>query len=526
MRNGNGKPGAQPTKAVRCAIYTRKSTDEGLNQDFNSLDAQREAAQAFILSQRSEGWQALPDQFDDGGFTGGNMDRPALKRLLAAVEARKVDCVVVYKVDRLSRSLLDFARMMELFDRHRVSFVSVTQQFNTTSSLGRLTLNILLSFAQFEREIISERTRDKMHAARKKGKWIGGHLILGYDIDQRGGKLVVNAEEARQVQAIFELYLKHGGLLPVLQELERRGWYMKRWTGQDGIARGGRSFTKGTLHRLLTNPVFTGRIEYQGTMYDGEHEAIIEQAVWDQVQKALRRNGRFSGTSTRNKYGALLRGLLFCVPCGTAMTHSYTARRSKRYRYYVCYWAQQKGWKNCETKSISAPAIEAAVLESIRNLCANPELARQTARKVREQIVSQTENLRQQQATAEKQLQELHAELVQVAGDGNVDSSARFDRLLGLQKEMGTAEQDLAAVVAELQELQDNPFDEHDLITMLKRFEPIWASLTAREQVQLISLVVEKVGYDGRIGKVEVSFRSKGLRELCNRTIDMNAQAI
>ena len=202
---------------VRCAIYTRKSTDEGLDQDFNSLDAQRESAEAYIASQRHEGWLCISERYDDGGFTGGNMERPALKRLFADVESGGIDCVVVYKVDRLSRSLLDFARMMELFDKHAVSFVSVTQQFNTTSSMGRLTLNILLSFAQFEREIISERTRDKMSAARKKGKWVGGMPVLGYDVDRKGGRLIVNEDEALKVRGIYDLYLEHKALIPVVQ---------------------------------------------------------------------------------------------------------------------------------------------------------------------------------------------------------------------------------------------------------------------------------------------------------------------
>ena len=227
MKNGNGRraPAAAPKpasdKVILCAIYTRKSTDEGLQQDFSSLDAQREAGEAFIASQRNEGWQLVPDRFDDGGFTGGNMDRPALKRLLTEIEAGRVNCVVVYKVDRLSRSLMDFSRMMESFDRSGASFVSVTQQFNTTNSLGRLTLNILLSFAQFERELISERTRDKMCAARKKGKWIGGHPVLGYDIDTKARRLVVNSDEAHQVRTIFDNYLELGAMLPVLQDLDR-----------------------------------------------------------------------------------------------------------------------------------------------------------------------------------------------------------------------------------------------------------------------------------------------------------------
>ena len=212
----------------RCAIYTRKSTEEGLDQEFNTLDAQREAGEAFIRSQQHEGWDCLPDRYDDGGFTGGNMDRPALRRLFADIEAGRINCVVVYKVDRLSRSLLDFARMMELFDRHGVAFVSVTQQFNTASSMGRLILNVLLSFAQFEREMISERTRDKIAATRRKGKWSGGRPLLGYDVVDT--KLVINPHEANIVRDIYRLYLDYESLLPVVDELERRGWLNKRWT--------------------------------------------------------------------------------------------------------------------------------------------------------------------------------------------------------------------------------------------------------------------------------------------------------
>ena len=245
---------------VRCAIYTRKSTDEGLEQEFNSLDAQREAGEAYIASQKGEGWTCLQDRYDDGGFSGGNMDRPAMRRLLAGVEAGKIDCIVVYKVDRLSRSLLDFAKVMEILDAHHVSFVSVTQQFNTTSSMGRLTLNILLSFAQFEREIISERTRDKIAATRRKGKWSGGRPILGFDVDPRGGRLLVNEEEAARVRAIFELYLERQALIPTVKELEARGWRQKRWVTKKGREAGGKSFTKTSLYRFLTNVLYIGKV--------------------------------------------------------------------------------------------------------------------------------------------------------------------------------------------------------------------------------------------------------------------------
>src|SRR6476620_7687223 len=233
---------ANGVKAVRCGIYTRKSTEEGLDQEFNSLHAQREADEAYIASQKEAGWKALPDHYDDGGFSGGNLERPALQRLLADIEARRVDCVVVYKVDRLSRSLLDFARVIDRFDQRSVSFVSVTQQFNTTSSLGRLTLNILLSFAQFEREIIGERTRDKMSAARRKGKWVGGTPVLGYDVDPAGGRLIVNEKERQRVRDIFTLFVKHRSLSAVVTELARLRWTTKSWKSQSGRAHAGRTF--------------------------------------------------------------------------------------------------------------------------------------------------------------------------------------------------------------------------------------------------------------------------------------------
>jgi len=319
---------------IRCAIYTRKSTEEGLQQEFNSLDAQREAAEAFIKSQASEGWVALPEKYDDGGFTGGNMDRPALKRLLADVEARKIDAVVVYKVDRLSRSLLDFAKLMDVLDRNQCSFVSVTQQFNTTHSMGRLTLNILLSFAQFEREIIAERTKDKMRAARRKGKYVGGNPILGYDLDPKGGKLLVNELEAARVRAIFELYLEHQGMLATVNELNRRGWERKRWTTRRGTESGGGAWDKGNLHRLLTNITYIGKVRYEGTIYPGEQPAIVDPLVWERTQELLHRNHREGGKQVRNKHSALLKGLLHCPHCRHAMTHSWTKKRNGRcYRY-------------------------------------------------------------------------------------------------------------------------------------------------------------------------------------------------
>ena len=345
-QNGNGNNGNGITEpgSVRCAIYTRKSTEEGLEQSFNTLDAQRDAGEAFINSQRHEGWIALPQKYDDGGYTGANMDRPALKRLLADIESGAANCVVVYKVDRLTRSLLDFARIMETLDKRGATFVSVTQQFNTTSSLGRLTLNILLSFAQFEREMISERTRDKMGAARRKGKWVGGMPVLGYDVVPQGGALVVNEEEARRVRAIFDLYLEYGSLIPVVEELQRRDWRMKAWTTREGRQAGGKPIAKNNLYNLLTNKIYMGKVEYGDQIYEGEHDRIVDDEIWNNVRTMLSRNGRRGGRNIGNKHGALLKGLVRCATCDVGMIHTYVEKKNRVYRYYVCIKAHQQGW--------------------------------------------------------------------------------------------------------------------------------------------------------------------------------------
>jgi site-specific DNA recombinase len=351
-------------------VYTRKSTEEGLDQDFNSLQAQREAAEAFITSQKHAGWTLIPRHYDDGGFTGGNLERPALLQLLEDVDARRVDCVVVYKVDRLSRSLLDFARLMDRFDQRSVSFVSVTQQFNTTTSIGRLTLNILLSFAQFEREIIGERTRDKMSAARRKGKWIGGTPVLGYDVAPAGGRLVINEKEARRVRETFGLFVQHHSLSAVVEELARRRWKTKSWKSQNGIAHAGRTFAPASLRRLLTNAVFAGMVEHRDAMYAGEHAAIVEPAVWQEVNAELRAGRRTGEGAIRAPQNALLAGLLFCKSCRRPMIPTYTAKPGRRYRYYVCQAARQNGWSSCPTKSVPARMIEDSVLDQLRTaLC-------------------------------------------------------------------------------------------------------------------------------------------------------------
>ena len=517
MRNGRTRQQAVEPAAVaaqvRCAIYTRKSTDEGLSQEFNSLDAQREAAEAYIVSQRHEGWVALPDRYDDGGFAGGNMERPALKRLLADIDGGHVDAVVTYKVDRLSRSLLDFARLMEVFDRHGVRFVAVTQQLDTRSSLGRLSLNVLLSFAQFEREIIAERTRDKISAARRKGKWTGGYPVLGYDVDPRGERLVVNELEAAQVRAIFNLYLEQRSLVAVAREVNSRGWTTKRWTTKDGREHRGRPLGKGDLYRILTNVIYTGHVNHKGTTYAGEHTAIVDPAVFEAVGERLRENGLTRGKEVRNKYGALLRGLLHCDACDTAMSHTYTVKNGRRYRYYVCATAQQRGWDSCPSKSLPAQQIEDSVVARVRGLARNRKIVAETIRQAREMAEVNSGELRAELQAAERELRRLNGDLAKAAA--TTGNGMRVDRLADLQDRIGSVERRISEIRAELASVEAEAVSEDEVEQALRMFDPVWKSLNTNEQTRIVRTVIERVGYDGRTGKVAVMFRSAGFKALC-----------
>jgi len=355
-------------RPVRCAIYTRKSTEEGLDREFNSLDAQREAAEAYIRGQHASGWIALPEAYDDGGFTGANMGRPALTKLLRDVEAGHIDCCIVHKIDRLSRSLLDFARMIETFEQHGVTFVSVTQQFDTSTPVGRLTLHILLSFAEFEREIIAERTRDKKAAAKRKGKWTGGFVPLGYDLDRHLRRLTVNDEEADRVRGIFELASKLPSLDTVLDELHTRGWTTKRWVTEKDKAQGGSSFSKTSLIRLLTNPLYTGFVSYRGLSYRGEQPRILGERLWKRVQDKMAKLHMRAVPKKSNKNGALLKGLLCCAGCGEPMAVTATVRRERKYLYYVC----RRSAASCTRHSLAASLIETAVLDHLENRAKQP----------------------------------------------------------------------------------------------------------------------------------------------------------
>ena len=354
-----------PSKAIvrklRCAVYTRKSSEEGLEQEFNSLHAQREACEAFVASQRSEGWVLVRDQYDDGGISGGTLERPGLKRLMADIEDGLVDIVMVYKIDRLSRSLADFAKLVEVFDGNGVTFVSVTQSFNTTTSMGRLTLNILLSFAQFEREVTAERIRDKVAASRKKGMWMGGVPPFGYRVENR--KLVIDLERAEHVRWIFARFIEIGSCTVLAREVAARGL---------GTPRGNR-IDKKYLYRMMSNRAYLGEAVHKGDSYPGEHEAVIDRETWDRVHAILQESPRKRAARTRADTPALLKGLLF-GPDGAAFSPTHTRKGDRLYRYYVSQTVLKHGAGACPVGRVPAGGIEAAVINQLRAVFRQPEI--------------------------------------------------------------------------------------------------------------------------------------------------------
>ncbi len=421
-------------RKLRCAIYTRKSSEEGLEQEFNSLQAQREACEAYIASQRSEGWDLLRDQYDDGGVSGGTLDRPALQRLLQDIEDGLVDVVVVYKIDRLSRSLADFAKLVEVFDRNNMTFVSVTQSFNTTTSMGRLTLNILLSFAQFEREVTAERIRDKIAASKRKGIWMGGNVPLGYRVEDR--KLLIEETEAKIVRDVFARFVELGSGTLLARELD-----------EDGVCnRAGRPIDKKAIYRMLGNRHYLGEIVHKGDSYPGEHDAIIDRATWDRVHAILKESPRKRAARTRAETPALLKGLLF-GPDGAAFSPTHTRKGGKLYRYYVSQTVLKHGAGSCPVSRVSAGEIEAAVVDQLRAVFRQPEIVAGTWKAARAHDGNITE------ADARAALQQLdplwdelfpaeQARIVALCieridiGPEGLDLRLRIDGLTGLANEM------------------------------------------------------------------------------------------
>jgi site-specific DNA recombinase len=511
---------------VRCAVYCRKSTDAGLEKDFNSLDSQRFAAESYIASQQHAGWTVLPERYDDGGFSGGTTERPALKRLLGDVVAGRIDAIVVYRLDRLSRSLVDFGRLHELLEKHSVALVSVTESINTSTPHGRMMVNVLLSFAQYERELGSERTRDKIHAARQHGKWTGGMPVLGYDSVKVGNSttLAVNEVEAAQVRSIFALYSEERSLIAVVEELNRRGWRMKSWMTRKGKHRQGSPWNKRSLHPLLRNPLYAGLQRLGDRTFPGDHPAIVPKDTWNAVQRILDGNRLSAGADHRNSTGALLRGLLWCGACGRQMTHTWTRGRhgnGKAYRFYRCGKAVKQGASACPTRSVPAAKIEDVVVAQVARIGADPELRRQTFQSALAQVAADRRGLKAEARRLERDLAAARTEL-----DGLVRAlaTAEGSAATALQEAVAAAQERVAGLQARVAEVREREaalacqvIDEADLGRALEEFTGLWEVLATPERERVIRLVLERVTYRAE-GETEIKFALPGLAELAEET--------
>jgi len=499
-------------------IYTRKSTTEGLDSNFSSLDAQREACEAYIKSQASAGWRTLPIQYDDGGFTGGNMERPAFQQMIMDIKDGKIDCVVIYKIDRLSRSLLDFAKMMEIFERHNVSLVSITQSFDSGTSMGRLILNILLSFAQFEREIISERTRDKIAAARKKGKWVGGYPVLGYDLEPMNRRLVVNEEEKKQVRAVFDTFIETRSLSGTLERLNGIGMSTKTWTTRKGKIIESRPFNRARLICLLSNPLYIGKVPYKSEMYDGEHEAIIEPETWSRAREILSNGCAVGRSAAKTKQNGLLTGILRCASCDAPMTRTYAMKKEKKYSYYVCSNAHRNGWKSCAVKSVNADDIENFASERLRDIGGSLEMMNEIALRSAEDYKRKKETLENEKGRLEKDIAKLNAEIARLtrkdAGEKNGGNEKDVERHAEIGRLVETATTRIAAINGELMRLEGSVASEKEVERAFSLFGEIWDVLHPKEQSRITHLVLDRVDYGGQEGSISISFDPSGIRVL------------
>ncbi|HOX27271.1 MAG TPA: recombinase family protein [Candidatus Krumholzibacteria bacterium] len=510
--------GKQQVQQVRCAIYTRVSTVDQAQGEFTSIDNQREMAEAYIKSQAGKGWVLLDEHFDDSGYSAGTVDRPALQRLLAAIAMGSVDVVVAYRLDRLSRSLSDFMKLMDRFTAAGVAFVSVTEAFATDTAVGRLTMGLLATFAQFERETIADRTRDKIHAARRKGKWTGGIPILGYRVAPGGGRLEIDPEGAEMVREIFRLYLADQSVSEVVEEVNCRGWTTKEHVTKTGRRVGGQPFNKSSVNYLLKNPTYAGKLTLKGELYDGEHPAIIDDITFQRVQDLLRKNGSGAGGPNGNKYGYLLKGLVRCAACNAAMTPSTARRGQKVFRYYTCVSAQKHGYATCPCPTISAQKLEDIIVQQIRVIGQDRELQRATLAQVKSSREARRPALVGEQKRLRRRLEKVRADirsLLDALAVGERGASVGA-RIAELEAEAEKLERRLAEVAQELAGLDADAVDEADLRKALSLFDPIWDVLYPVEQARVIQLLVERIEHDARTGKLAIEFRPTGISALAD----------
>ncbi|MBX3381834.1 MAG: recombinase family protein [Phycisphaeraceae bacterium] len=467
-------------RVIRCAIYCRKSSDDGLNQNFNSLDAQRLAGEQYIQSQAGEGWMCVSEVYEDGGYSGGNIERPALKRLLADIDAGKIDTVVVYKLDRFTRSIRDFAQLMTALEAKNVALVAVSQPFNSATSMGRLMLHMLLSFAQFERELASERTRDKIALSRQKGEWTGGRPILGYDIVD--SRLTVNPPEAAMVQEIFARYIEVRSIGKLVDLLRSEGVTNKKWTGRNGQELGGKPFCKSTLHQLLSSVLVIGKVPHHENVHDGIHEAIVTVDAYNAVQQILAENGRSGASLTRNRAGGLLKGLLTCAGCGAPMVHTTTTGKNGiTYRYYSCRSARITR-KSCNGGLVPAEQIEQFVVDKVRGVFQNTVF-----------VSAVFDSLRAREEARIRELEVARDLYVAKATDSPPTSH-------GLAIEAKAKEID-----REITRRRDGLVQRETVERGVREFTPVWSALCPTERARLLALAITQIRFDSAKGEIHIT---------------------
>lgn len=517
MRHSNIPSKETEKKTSFCAIYTRKSTDENLHGDFTSLDSQADYCRSFIKSREPEGWKPYEEAYNDPGFSGGNMDRPALRKLISDAKQGKFQVVVCYKYDRLSRNTKDFLHILDIFDRYGVAFVSVTQPIDTTSSIGRLMRSILMDFAQFEREMIGERTRDKISAMARKGKWFGGRPILGYDIDAETKKLVINQEEAKQAIDMFETYLRTGSLFLTVQALDQKGVRMKRWKTKVGIEKGGHRLQRVKLYQLLRNPVYVGSIRHNGNLYKGEHEPIVPEKLFNEVDQLLSENGkgrrkRPNGDHKRHHF--LLRGLVKCAHCGFAMTPNFAYSKGNKFFYYKCLSVIKMNKEACVVRSITAKALEDFVLRRMTQMGQNKDLVDRLVNEAQSQTSHELPLKMEEKRLVQAELGRIKDQESNIgkilAMEG--PESKRFDYLMNqvdlLREKKEQASAKLPPLDKEILELESRTIDADVMRRNFESFERVYPKIGPDDLKELIHLLLKSVVYDGVASQVKIVYRA------------------
>lgn len=488
--------------SVPVAIYTRKSTDAKIEQEVNSLSVQRASAESFIQSQKHRGWYCIDEKLDENNVSGATLDRPVLNRLKQLIRDGQVKVVLINRLDRISRSLSQFLELMEFFDAHGVALVSVTQNFNTGDSMGRLMVQVIMSFAEFERSLIRDRVTERMHAARKKGRFIGGRPVLGYNIKPGGGELELDELEAIRIREIFALYLELRSVKATVCELTRRGWHNKQWVTREGKVSGGTPFSLSGLHNLLTNPIYIGKVTLKGETFDGRHEGIVDPKVFEQVQAMLSGNSMQQGSRKRNSQSALLKGLLMCKSCDAPFVHTYTKKKNRMYRYYTCSHKRLQGAEVCPSPSIPAGEIEKLVVDQLLSIGTNPGLQETVYRQLVEAMEQKRSDLAQQRKTARQQLDRIHRELA---------SSREFDAPLSLIRHLEAKQREAETL------LEDTGRDgslhqptREEIVETLRDMHSLWPSFNAGEKCAFVKTLVQQVDYDAVEGNITLHFNDEG----------------